>query len=523
MDAKTKAFRADIAELFIKSLEKPEVTWQQDWMSGSPRNAYTGNQYRGLNLFSLYLYSRARGYTDMRFATFKQIQAKRWHLKAGSKGFKVEYWYPWDYENHVKISWEEFNRLRMDRKNRFGLRAFYSTVFNVEDIEGIPPLEVKKTNIQLSDLVEKIAKNMGITISNDHDSGPVYRLHDDSIHMPRPELFETDYGYNSGILHEETHATGAAHRLNRPSLESYSHDEIMRAYEELVAEIGATFMSLHLQMSVNKIAMTEKERENHIAYVQGWSKSIKKDPEILIKAIRDAEAAADYLEYQAELIPESEYLRNKEKVMEFDDGIDIEKILTYCRNKEQLLETVKKIDWHVHAAKFDPLGNVVQTQAAEYLNGGWRAELRFINRYDPRVLNLYGQEKMASRIELLIRPEDEMEISQAKLLVLQQKKSQSTQNAQKNYKDLLAQWMDITNQKEIYRLKKELSPELELKIKMMEAEGQKISVKDGKVLVSRPNHQIKEHLTQEQINELASFAKGVPKQRPAIRLSEMEV
>lgn len=46
---------------------------------------------------------------------------------------------------------------------------------------------------------------------------------------------------------------------------------------------------------------------NHKAYIQSWTKALSEKPEMLMKAIRDAEKAANYLEYHAEILSKEEY------------------------------------------------------------------------------------------------------------------------------------------------------------------------------------------------------------------------
>ena len=46
---------------------------------------------------------------------------------------------------------------------------------------------------------------------------------------------------------------------------------------------------------------------NHKAYVQSWIQAIREKPETLVKAIKDAQAAANYMDYMAGLITEKEY------------------------------------------------------------------------------------------------------------------------------------------------------------------------------------------------------------------------
>ena len=59
-----------------------------------------------------------------------------------------------------------------------------------------------------------------------------------------------------------------------------------------------------------------KHLENHRAYVQSWIQAIREKPETLIKAIRDAQGAANYMDWRAGLISEKEYEAEKDKTFE---------------------------------------------------------------------------------------------------------------------------------------------------------------------------------------------------------------
>lgn len=141
---------------------------------------------------------------------------------------------------------------------------------------------------------------MGVEITNEGGDRAYYSIREDKIFLPKKTAFTSDYEYNSTALHELSHATGAQKRLDRDIRNSFGTEKY--AYEELVAEISSCFMGEHLT-----IQMPTEHMENHKAYVQSWIKQISEKPAVLMKAIRDAESSANYLEYQAELISEKEY------------------------------------------------------------------------------------------------------------------------------------------------------------------------------------------------------------------------
>lgn len=334
MNQKTKEYRENLANAFLSVLEEKELDWKKEWQGkangfGRQENAKSGHRYRGLNSFYLTMVAADRGYEDPRWATFKQVQEKGWRLKdAKGQGVKVEYWFPFDTKEKKSISWEDFKKQSLTFDERYILRANYSTVFNASLIEGIPKLPEPEIHPQVAadELISRISRNMEVEIMNDGGDRAYYNIQKDKIHLPRPEYFFTDYAYNSTALHELSHATGARHRLNRIIDGERNGPEY--AYEELVAEISSCFMSANLP-----IAQDESHIENHKAYVQSWVQVIKKEPETLVKAIRQAEKAAGYLEYKAELLTEKEFQQI--------NGSSMEISAEYVTEREETKEQVK--------------------------------------------------------------------------------------------------------------------------------------------------------------------------------------
>lgn len=304
MNSKTKDFRQQIADAFIKSLEEKQLNWKQGWRNiSAPTNAITNKRYRGINMWWLQYVANERGYTDTRWCTFKQIQSKNWKLKKGAKGVKVEYWMPFDKSIGKCISWEEYrNKINANPKTTdMIITSKYYTVFNGTDIEGIPEVAIKNApGIEPSELVEKLSHNMNVMIYDDGNDNAFYRPSTDTIHLPPLKSFISSYEYNATALHELAHATGHTSRLNRNMDLVFGSSDY--AYEELIAEISSCFMSsnLHIESTPNHI-------NNHKAYVQSWIQAINAKPETLFKAIREAEKVANYMEYKAELMTEQEY------------------------------------------------------------------------------------------------------------------------------------------------------------------------------------------------------------------------
>lgn len=312
MDKKVREYREKLAEAFIKSITENPVGWQQEWRSpiSRPINAVSGTAYRGINRIWLSYQQTANGWEDPRWCTFKQIKDKEWHLMKGSKGTQIEYWMPYDAKEKKCITWQEYGE--REAKEGISLRAKYFYVFNGSQVEGMPEVELPQVQeINQAQFIQRISENMGVEILHDGIDSAFYRPIEDKIHLPLKEYFNDDYGYNATVLHELSHATGHQSRLNR-SFEG-SFGSASYAYEELVAELSSCFMSENLL-----VQMDEHHFQNHKAYIQSWVSAIEKKPETFVKAVRDAEKAADYLEYQAELVSQLTYQKNVEKAMETD-------------------------------------------------------------------------------------------------------------------------------------------------------------------------------------------------------------
>lgn len=361
MNQKTREFRQKIADSFLQVLNEKQLHWKIGWnQAKSPVNAYTGKKYRGINKFGLYmagLLKVGEGETpDNRWATFKQIQNKGWKLKKGAIGVKVEYWQPYDFEKKLPISWSEFYK----RKTEEGINliAKYYTVFNGRDIIGIPELEQGEKRIILEDsLIDKIASGMQVKIYNDGGSEAYYSIDQDQIHLPQKESFLNTYEYNATALHELSHATGAEKRLNRDMKNQFGTEAY--AYEELVAEISSCFMGEHLEL-----AETEEHLENHKAYVQSWIQHIGKDANILIRAIKDAEDAANYLEYYAGILSQDKYLETLVDKLEVSENKIDEEVQTIetksAGTSEPTIQMQRNIKTELHRNGYKPTAMLIQ-------------------------------------------------------------------------------------------------------------------------------------------------------------------
>jgi antirestriction protein ArdC len=88
------------------------------------------------------------------------------------------------------------------------------------------------------------------------------------------------------VVHEVTHWTGAAIRLNRKLSNRFGSEAY--AAEELIAELGSAFLSAELELE-------SEPRIDHAPYIENWLKVLKNDKRAIFTAASQAQQAADWL------------------------------------------------------------------------------------------------------------------------------------------------------------------------------------------------------------------------------------
>ena len=285
---KRPSFAEQLAEKIIAELEKGTSPLQQPWInSPRPYNASTGKPYRGANRLMLMV----QDYKDPRYMTFYQAKEAGYSIKKGSRGISLQK-YIWEKEE-VKTD-EQGNPIKDENgdivKEKVRLNSpivNHFTVFNAEQINGIPPLELgpTKRNWDLHEVAEEILKASGAVIKHEQGDRAYYSPSRDEIVLPHQHQFPSAQNYYDVALHELGHWTGHESRLNRLTTTMFGTQEY--AKEELRAEIASMMLGQDLGIS--------HDTSNHISYVASWIQVIKDSPYELVKACNDAERISDYV------------------------------------------------------------------------------------------------------------------------------------------------------------------------------------------------------------------------------------
>jgi antirestriction protein ArdC len=171
------------------------------------------------------------------------------------------------------------------------LKAY--TVFNVEQIDGLPELYIRPAAPQIDvcsriDRADRFFAAAGADIRHGGDAA-YYAPGPDYVQMPRFETFASPEGYYATLAHEMTHWTRHLTRLDRDLGGKRFRDEGY-AREELVAELGAAFLCADLGLELTP-------REDHAAYIASWLRVLENDKRFVFTAAAHAQRAADFLHH----------------------------------------------------------------------------------------------------------------------------------------------------------------------------------------------------------------------------------
>jgi antirestriction protein ArdC len=276
MNEQVKAMREDLAGKILSMIDTGNIgKWLQTWRAAdAPYNAISKENYKGMNNLHLSF----TNHSDPRYMTFKQAQDKGYKVKKGSKGYRVEFWQFFKKEESEN-----------DTAKTTGVITRYYTVFNAEQIDGIPALnsDDQQQDIKTIEKAESIIKGCPVSIGYGGASA-YYKPSDDKIQMPMRESFYTDAAFYSTMFHEMAHSTGNKTRLDRSMCGRFGDSSY--AFEELIAEFAAAFVGKETGIDHDADAY-EKHLENHAAYVRSWSRA-KFDHKKILEAVSMANKAA---------------------------------------------------------------------------------------------------------------------------------------------------------------------------------------------------------------------------------------
>jgi len=333
-----KSLYKKITDLVIKTINKNpdkllfEKKWQNNEIVGLLKSAGSKKYYRGINqtlFYHVYPDEYGKKWVNRYFFTRKEISKKGGKLKKGAIHYPVIFYtigYKYQNDGLDLFSYKKSEFIKQVLKNKYKIPFFSENikagkhneadlldmfikkhsfpiikqykVWNGEDVEGIDwekypdaTVTVDEIDFKPIETAEKIVQLYPNKPEIEHKGGQAYyRAFDDIIVMPDKKIFKSEQYYYSTLFHEMIHSTGSTKRLNRNMKGQFGDKDY--AFEELIAEIGASFISSEAGILYHHI-------KNTATYIKSWNKrlieKLENDSEFIFKASAKAQKAADYI------------------------------------------------------------------------------------------------------------------------------------------------------------------------------------------------------------------------------------
>jgi antirestriction protein ArdC len=285
--ASTSTNRADVysritAEI-VATIERGAGEWRAPWFHNGagvtrPTNVVSGKRYRGINTLVLWAAGLAAEYGDGLWGTYKQWQEAGAQVRQGERSTTVVLW------REIQSSRQPNDDDDDDGRRRMFARAF--SVFNVAQVDGYqrPATDILSESQRLTH-AEAFICNLGIRTVFD-GSEACYRPSTDAVFMPPFASFRDPASFYGVWLHENGHASGAKHRLDRDL--SGRFGSAAYAAEECCVEILSGLILADL-------GIAHHPRPDHAAYIASWLEVLKDDPGAIFTAASKAQQAADWM------------------------------------------------------------------------------------------------------------------------------------------------------------------------------------------------------------------------------------
>ena len=298
-----------ITEQVIKGLEEGGHEWFQSWAGNTDTMAIShtsGKIYKGINQLLLSMSMHFNNYSSREFITFNQAKNLGGKVKKGSVSdivvnWRVAYFVTDSKGKRIYLKGSRLEDLVIPKGYTMkdvdkSMSASYFRVFNLDCIEGIED----KHNIQKvikgsifepikdADLVYTNMRKKP-TLEHRDNAGCFYRPSEHLINMSSPNTFISSDDYYKVFFHELVHSTGHKDLLNRNTLNATNSNKTKYSQEELVAELGAMFLT-------NILGLEPKDDDkNSQAYINGWIKHLKNNPREIVYASSQAQKAVEYI------------------------------------------------------------------------------------------------------------------------------------------------------------------------------------------------------------------------------------
>ncbi|MDQ0563034.1 antirestriction protein ArdC [Rhizobium mesoamericanum] len=263
---------ARITEKIVADLEKGVRPWVQPWSAGNAAGRisrplrHNGAPYSGVNVLLLWSEGIARGFSSSTWMTLRQANELGAQIRKGETGATVVY--------ASRFTKTEKDARGDDVERDIPFLKTYA-VFNCDQMEGLPDHFYQRPEpvghpLERIEHADRFFDNTGAVVRYGGDKA-YYAPVTDHIQLPQPEFFKDMASVVAIRAHESLHWTAAPDRLNR-DLSRYHKDRGDRALEEMIAELGSSFLCADLG-----IVPELEPRPDHASYIKSWLRVLQ-DP-----------------------------------------------------------------------------------------------------------------------------------------------------------------------------------------------------------------------------------------------------
>lgn len=266
-----------VLQSLVRQMKTCGPDWRMPWHGrhALPVNVSSGRAYSGINRLILWTAAAERQFASRYWGTFNQWQGRRQPVRFGERGTLV-----------VRPSAEATARAGEPR-----YRVYH--VFNGDQVcnrDDAHP-DLFPDGVAYVGSVEALLERTGAQVRHGGDRA-YYSVREDRIQLPPRHLFfatattTVTQAYYATVLHELAHWTGHPARLAR--FPEAQRTRRSRAYEELVAELGAAFLCAEFDLA-------DEPRVDHAQYLRSWLRALDEDLSFVTSAAAVAQKCTEYL------------------------------------------------------------------------------------------------------------------------------------------------------------------------------------------------------------------------------------
>ena len=340
LSAEDKALNT-FAELMIEKIRNLQEDWKKPWFSPQlaqmPKNL-SGRNYNGMNSIILMLMQEKNGWQTSRYATFDRIvglnftkdkdgkkaavnekgdKLPRVGINKGEKSTPVMLTtftcVHKDTKEHIR--YDDYRQLTQEERNDYNVypKLQVYNVFNLDqtNLKEARPEMYQKFKDEAYDVSQHTTDGMvdfpalDAMIEKDlyvcpikpiHGDNAYYSVSKDEIVVPEKSQFIDGESFYSNLLHEMSHASGSANRLNR-LVPNSTFGSTEYAKEELVAELTAALVA-------SQYGMEKHVKSDSAAYLKSWLNSLNEDPNFIKTSLMDVKRSASFIGQRLDAVSE---------------------------------------------------------------------------------------------------------------------------------------------------------------------------------------------------------------------------